>query len=302
METSHDINKKALIHLANQKWMSAQKMLFYNAHKNPSHETYNNLGFYLITEGLECKNGRVKSAKRLGLKYLVKARNIKRSSINSFAIALAYDYQIRNANDIEKEDLCNKVRFFFEEAFEYEKSNELHYNVLRMKYLTGVFDESILSESYSMLCENPSLENVILVLNLADANRERKLGEKILSKYGAMLDSDDKLLFCTKFEMYEEGYRFCLEVLDQFQVDEILLACILLCCTNTGKLQEAQYYLDSNIKHIKTKEKLYFQNALKHRGLMDKIKESVANYQRIPPIISKCCFFDCPIHSNKIQK
>ena len=53
------INRSALDELSKHNWKIAQKMLFDNAKKHPCHETFNNLGYYLCTEGLECKNNKV---------------------------------------------------------------------------------------------------------------------------------------------------------------------------------------------------------------------------------------------------
>ena len=55
------INELALKKLANQEWKSAQDLLFENARLNPSHNTYSNLGYYLINEGIELENGKTKS-------------------------------------------------------------------------------------------------------------------------------------------------------------------------------------------------------------------------------------------------
>ena len=71
--TAKEINQAALENLKKQDWQSAQKLFFENARKNPSHKTYNNLGVFLITEGLTCRNGTSRNATKLGLKYLLKA-------------------------------------------------------------------------------------------------------------------------------------------------------------------------------------------------------------------------------------
>ena len=72
-----DTNERALNLLSKENFIQAQKLFFKNAKSTQSHETYNNLGWYLYTEGLECKNGKVRNAEKLGLHYLLKAKKNK---------------------------------------------------------------------------------------------------------------------------------------------------------------------------------------------------------------------------------
>ena len=60
--TAKEINAKALNFLDKQEWKKAQDLFFKNAKENPSHQTYNNLGFFLIIEGLICSNGKVRKS------------------------------------------------------------------------------------------------------------------------------------------------------------------------------------------------------------------------------------------------
>ena len=45
--TAREMNHKALNELSMQNQAEAQKLLFENAKKNPCHENFNNLGYYL---------------------------------------------------------------------------------------------------------------------------------------------------------------------------------------------------------------------------------------------------------------
>ena len=66
-------NQEALQALEDLNYSVAQACFFENAKRVPCHETFNNLGYYLITEGLWCKNNNARNALALGLKYLLKA-------------------------------------------------------------------------------------------------------------------------------------------------------------------------------------------------------------------------------------
>ena len=73
--------------LSKQDFAGAQKLFFDNARTAPSHETYNNLGYFLCTEGLECRSGKTRYAGKLGFSYLLKAEKLKCTSVNQSNIA-----------------------------------------------------------------------------------------------------------------------------------------------------------------------------------------------------------------------
>ena len=91
------INQDALRSLASQEWLVAQRLFFKNAKENSSYQTYNNLGYFLITEGLTCKNGIVRNAWKLGWKYLLKAFEMKKTQVGAQAMGVAIDYKLRSA-------------------------------------------------------------------------------------------------------------------------------------------------------------------------------------------------------------
>ena len=103
-----EINEKALAFLANQDWKTAQELFYENARKFPSHKTYNNLGFFLIREGLLCKNGTQRNALKLGLKYLEKASKFEESSVNCVAMVEAIVFELRSCSKEAEESLKKK--------------------------------------------------------------------------------------------------------------------------------------------------------------------------------------------------
>lgn len=85
--TPAERNAAAMECLSKQDFAGAQKLFFDNAMTAPSHETYNNLGYFLCTEGLECRSGKTRYAGKLGFSYLLKAEKLKCTSVNQSNIA-----------------------------------------------------------------------------------------------------------------------------------------------------------------------------------------------------------------------
>ena len=297
-----DINKKALNFLVNQRWKEAQKLFFYNAKINPTHETYNNLGFYLISEGFECENGKIRNSNKLGLKYLLKAYELKKTSINLCAIAQAYNYQLRRATENEKKIIYRQMLDCFKRSLELEYLDEVYYNYLLMCHLISPCDVEVLAQIPKLLHKFPSVESAILALSVFNINDRFDEGIKILNEYQTRLDPYENLLYCTKFRLYEEGYRFCEEVFEHFNVDDVIFSCIIDCCVNTSRLEKAQYYLQCmrERKDLKRNSKIglkkyYIDNQSNHREKI--INDCIFTH----PIILSCCYFDCPIHNNRLD-
>ena len=99
-------NQKALELLSKRDWNSAQKLLFENANRFKSHNSYNNLGHYLVTEGLVCKDGRFLNAYNKGMKYLLASAEIKESATNAFAIASALNFKLKYSSRKKPEIFC----------------------------------------------------------------------------------------------------------------------------------------------------------------------------------------------------
>ena len=129
-----EINETALDLLSKQDFTNAQNLFFKNAKENPSHETYNNLGYYLVSEGLICKNGTFRNAYKLGIKYLLKAANLKDSVVNLCALAKAIDYELRIVPKSRKEALYQQSYKYLNKAIEIEFSDELKYNCVRLMF------------------------------------------------------------------------------------------------------------------------------------------------------------------------
>ena len=294
------INEKALDFLSKQNWGEAQNLFFYNAKHNPTHETYNNLGFYLITEGLLCKNGRTRNALKLGIKYLLKSESIKASFINICAITKSIDYQLREEHS-DKKRLYVCACEYLKKGLAKEYSNVLQYNLLRFSYLLTPQDIELSIQANHLLKKFPCRESVLLYFELLRAHNLMEAGLECISKYKIFLDEIELIMFYSKFGLYEQGYNLCKSVYNMFSIDEFVASAIIECCVNTNHLIEAEKYaiqIKQNEKDMNPHYKADWCSKIVGDSIecVNYRKDRVQNYHFCPPIIETCCYFGCPVH------
>ena len=295
------INQKALASLSKQKWKTAQQLFYYNAKKNPSHETYNNLGYFLITEGLLCKNGKTRNALKLGMHYLLKAHQFSTSAINSCAIVKAIDYQLQIATKNEKNDLCIRACNHLKSALLIENSFEIQYNMLRFLYFRDCQNEEIIVQARELVEKFTCVESVNLYFELLSANHLCNRGLECIEKYGDFLDEATLLMFYAKCGLFEKGYDLCELVCRVYSLDEFISAAIIECCIATNHFIEAQKYTEvikifnnnANHFHKKNERTSMLYNLLNSTDYRRKILDS---YHPSPPLIESCCYFGCKMH------
>ena len=285
--TSKKTNSEALRALAEQQWGKVQMLLFANARYFPSHQTYNNLGFYLITEGLLCKNGKVRNALELGMKYLLKAEKIKFSSINANAIAKAIDLQLRKKHN-NKETLCREALNHLKNAIAVNFSNELRYNFLRFSYLLNPKDASLIHQAKELQASFSSQETVSLYFEILRQNARISEGTDLISNYGHWIDDTDKLMFYAKCKLYEQGYELCDSIYKQYSMDEFLISAIIECCLNTGHSAEADMYI-SKLQYDGELFDVHIESSLERKNIIEKF---ISNQ----PLFDSCCYFGCHFH------
>lgn len=296
-----EMNEIALDHLMKQNWQMAQHFLFKNARKHPSHETYNNLGNFLIHEGIICKNGKIRSAQKLGMKYLLRALEMKSTSTNLCSIAKAYDFALRSVTDMSKESLVQKMYHLLTVAYSITASSETLYNILRLKILTKVHNETIIEDIKMLLTEFTCEESVRLYFEMLRFYSLYDEGLCCIAQYGEYLSEVDLLLFYAKYKKYNEGYCLCDTVCNQYSPDKYTSAAIIECCVNTNHLEEARLYA----KHITeiedtiscTKKDNWYRLVFTNLNTSEKSRcDLIAEYLSIPPFVDTCCYFGCPIH------
>lgn len=289
-------NQGVMEALARQKFGRAQKLFFENARKNPSYQTFNNLGYYLITEGLECKNGKVRNAYRLGFSYLLKSRASHPSFTNSCAIAFALSHFAEGAVQGEshgEEDLYAAVL----DALSLGYSDTMQYNLLRLQFGMKREGEDFLSQVRELASRFPCEESASLYLEAARTLGRIEEGMRCLRVYGDLIDAPTRLLFLASVKEYEAGYSLSQEVA-QWCLRSVDIASIVECCLQTDR--------QNRIGELLSKDRLApAREDAEHSRLVDQLldpyhtearRSMMKQHREIPPFLSPCCFFGCPSH------
>lgn len=302
--TARDINENALKFLMKQNWAEAQQLFFENAKKNPSHETYNNLGNFLINEGLLCKNGRVRNAQKLGLKYLLRASEIKDSQVTLCAISKAYDYELRTAIGAQRKLLYEQSYHCLEKALKIKYSHETQYNILRILCLMNARDESVLEKMRNFVKKYICTESISLYFELLRIHLLFDEGLQCIERYREYLTEIDLLMFYTKFELYEKGYHLCEAICNQFSPDKYIASAIIECCINTNHFEQSKIYaqyikeLEDDIQYVG--KETWCEDIFHNMDYSDeKRKKLISEYLSIPPFIESCYYYGCTVHETK---
>lgn len=299
--TAQEINAHALKCLNSQRWKEAQKKFFENAKKNPCHETYNNLGYFLINEGIECENGKVRNAQKLGVKYLMRAAEIKETQINLCAIAKAYEYELMTSSPQNREILFQESSQCLKKALEINYSPVIDYNYIRCLHLINSKDESLLEKTRKLLTNYVSYESVLLYLEMLCNHFLLDEGIRCIEQYGNYLNDIDILMFFVKFEMYDRAYPLCKAVCEQFSPDKYIASAIIESCINTCHFEQARLYAKqiSELEEdfwYKGKE-VWIEEVFDNMESSDESrKKLISKHSLSPPSIDFCCYFGCSVH------
>ena len=293
-------NHMALCLLDSQDWQHAQQILRENAKKHPCYQTYNNYGYYLITEGILCKNGKTKNALKLGTKYIIKALNIKRTVISVCAMVKSLEYQIRDAKPVERNLLYQKAYKLLEEGLEIEYSDEMQYNLLRYQYLLNPSDEKNIEQIEALINNFVTFESVSLYFGAISSRKLRDKGDDCIAKYGKYIDEVDLLMFYAKTKQYKEGFCLCEKVFKNYSMDKFISSAIIECCVNTNHFDEATLYSDEIMRMNDNSEfyvgKLPLKNSINLFSSSNYRKMIIDSYLCVSPYLDRCCYFGCTTH------
>ncbi len=299
--TAKEINTKALLELSDGNLREAQLLFFENAKKHPSHQTYNNLGFYLITEGLMRKNGKTINALKLGTKYLKKSYEISRSAINIFAIVTSINYQLKFLKENEKKALYQEAYYYLTEANKYVNSDYTKYNLLRFLYLLRYDNKRCIEQSKHLVKNNTNDETVALYFNILCKNSLFTEGNLCIQKYGQFIKSDDLLVFYAKSKQYEKGVAISQEVIKDYEMTNSIIAAIIECYNNTNRVEELQAYINS-INKENSIHPFLSNKALKlmlgnSAFSIDYRRKNIESHIFYLPYLDQCCYFGCSAHN-----
>lgn len=300
--TAREMNHKALNELSMQNQAETQKLLFENAKKNPCHETFNNLGYYLCTEGLMCSNRRFRKADNLGIKYIIKAAKIRTSTVNLCGIATVID--LLNRNNVNSSDdflSYGNAYLALDKAVKLDYSDELEYNRLRFLYLCDAKNETILDGLRKLVQSYICEDSITFYLYVLCTHSMFEECLSVIKKYRQYVNSADLMILYYLCGEYAMGATYFTEIIDKIRLDETEAAIMCECLIRAGKPNEAKQYADSVTEYesdIKYKGKDNWTarvfddltNTTEYRSRL------ISGYKYIPSYITPCCYFGCPVH------
>ena len=300
-----EINHQALNELSKQNWMEAQRLFFDNAKKNPTHETYNNLGYYLCTEGLECSNGKTRNAELLGMKYLLKAANISTSVRNLSAIATAIDLRLKYCNHKKIEEVYTYQNAYkaLDKAVKMRYSHEIEYNRLRFLYLSDMQSQTVLDDIRTLITNFQCEESITFYLYVLCIHHHFEECIQSIKKYQSYIDRADYMILNCLCGEYEQGINCLQDVCRNTSLGELDSAVIIESLIKLGRFKQAKLYADHVIE---------YESGIKYHGkdhwyirVFDDLVRStdyrrklISQYRYNPVYLTPCCYFGCEKHGN----
>ena len=291
------INAKALHELHKQNWKEAQILLFENSKKNPCHETFNNLGYYLCSEGLECKNGKVRNADVLGMKYLLKANKIKKTVVNLCAIATAIELKIPYAKNDSFFTPYNAYKFL-DEAVKIQYLNEVEYNRLRFLYMHNNKSLEVLDGLEKLVENYKSKESISFYLHVLSSHNLLK--ESHLLCYNDYIYPLDSLFLYYSCKQYKKCIDLIENMKTEFAFEKLQNAIAIESFIELSQFKNAKSYA----KFIQDMEPEYQKGDKELRKIFEDLEKTspirqniILNYNYYPAYIMPCCYFGCKLHN-----
>ena len=298
------LNRQALNCLGKQKVKEAQMRFFENVRKNPCCQTYHNLGWFLISEGFVCRNGKIKKAHKLGRNYLFRAMKIRKNPVTLLAIAKTYEYERTISPHENKKQLAEQARLC-KDALLFQYSPIIHYNYLRSLYYIDPKEISLLDQGIILLRNYICNETVTLFLALLYHNSLLEKGLIFIEKYISYIDEIDLLMFYAKFEIYDKAYPLCKSICEQYSIDKYIASAIIESCVKTNHFNQAAEFarkiweIEESFQYEKESwTGKVFRNL--HSSDVYR-KKKIDEYSFSLPFLDTCCYFGCNIHGTKWQ-
>lgn len=252
----------------------ARDLFRQNAKENPCCTTLNNIGVYYSQYGLLQKNGKVRSAKKIGLYYLLKASTYSCDWRNCVSTATTAwecgDLHLSYKMLLKSNQLCY--------------DNTIYYNIGCCLYwledyvnalaiFKSLCTESVINRIISCGGQNPLLVLAYCQLKLHNI---KECIESIQEYRSTWAKEDYFDVFCLRYYcgMYSEALSECRELLNEWYPTDFLLAVIADCIYKNSNAEiEVPIPLD--------KKKKWEYLKVDHVARMKKIKE----HSFFPPFI-----------------
>ena len=301
--TPAERNAAAMECLSKQDFAGAQKLFFDNARTALSHETYNNLGYFLCTEGLECRSGKTRYAGKLGFSYLLKAEKLKCTSVNQSNIA--GELEKRRAEKfcktgIDDPDIRLSALHHAELAVRNDVrcSDECEYNRLRFLFLCDRNSPEVFDGMKNLAAGYETDDSIEFLLNLYCIHSETDKCLKLMREYGDRLDGYAKLSLYCRCRDFSSAAALCDEVYESFAPDDAIIAMMAESLINSGEIARAEKLkaaLEADVPDYRNARK--FRSAVEMTFSSPEYRENVIkNYRYRPPYLTLCGYFGCEMH------
>ena len=284
-----EINRKALVALEKGEFDVAQQLLRINLKNNPSHLSYNNLGFFYVDNGMTLEDGRCINASKIGMRYLKKASELDVSYKNCMAIGMMSRFD--NAYKIMEKA--------FEKALSCKEDYAAYYNLgstyIKENTIEKAVDAFIKAFEFAKN-ENDRYATALALLHLSQKNK--KIDSNIYLKYldyaGEEKRIDDEvavLYFMGRQDLIISNY---IEAIEEEYCEMPVIAMIVDAFLVAGK----QTALD---KYIEKAEELYEDediSIIKDMVIKEALrKKYVSTYEYKYGFEDRvCCYIECPVH------
>lgn len=298
-----EINHKAMEALSEGEFLAAQKLFYENSKRFPSHETYHNLGYYLYSEGLESQNGKRRSGYQLGVHYLLKAEQLKITSVNQSALAEICERR-RNFEychtGMNSPAICYEGWQHLERAVKLRYTPEAEYNRLRFWYFYDWQNSGILEGAKRLLEKYRTEDSAEFMLQLLCLHSDYRTCLTLIPQYQDLLDELGLLTLYCQCGEFAAGVELVDAVDKKFSVHDSEVAMMAECLIRTGQDARADKLRADRIEFLKANR---YAQAANRKQKTNQIFDSpeyrasqIQAYRYTPSFERMCSFFGCPMH------
>lgn len=295
-----EVNKLALEEIRNRMEWKAQEIFEFNAKRNPSYQTYNNLGFHYLTEGYYSK--------------------ITKKSRDSY---------------VRAEKCLNKSLNLQDNMYAHASLGELYLNKRKYKKAETEYKKALaFSDDSAILCnlgvslyrQKKFSEASSYFLKAYNSNNNPEDKPDIFLSYGFSSIYLDDFQFKEFFDKFQNGYfqdfeadfdlikiAYCFDeysyILQHYQsisagwimeLDEFKI--IIHTLKILDKIEEAAIFYKQAIENLKDYNNASAVQFIKYylgyrKSMKRKKKYNILNYN--PIILYHCNYFGCSVHNNK---
>lgn len=223
------LNHLAMEHLEDEDSSKAQFYFRQNRRKNPCYISYQNLGFYYVSEGMFLKSGKTQIALKLGLKYLKKAESFTRTYENVMAIGKAF-YRLNNCKSAS--DYYRIAITLKEDCLSLNNLGASLYHLNEYKdasYISKAIEKCTSSKDANIISDKPELySSYAFSLLRFDKNKSHKVLKQILEKDFFHIEIDEFTIayLCGDFQL---AGSLCPELFKKWHLQPPDIAMVLDC-------------------------------------------------------------------------